>query len=189
MKKIYIVLTRTDTFLSKIISFIKNDEYTHASISLDESLDEMYSFGRKYTYNPFIGTFVRESFNKGIFGVHENLRGVVIEIPVTDRQYRAAKKALNKFILNRSSYSYNYLGLVCGLFNKEVFFERSFLCSEFVYHILNSSTIVDLNMHRSLVRPQNLLNLDEGAIIYEGNLKNINTCFSPEYLVKNPMVV
>lgn len=188
MKKIYIILTRTNTFLSRIISFVKNDEYTHASISLDESFEEMYSFGRKYTYNPFIGAFVKESFNKGIFGIHENLHGIIMEIQVTDKQYRAAKKMISKFIVNRSSYSYNYLGLVCGLFNKEVFFERSFLCSEFVYYILNSSTIVDLNMHRSLVRPQDLLNLN-GEIIYEGNLKNINTCFLPEYSVKDAVVI
>ncbi|GEM_PF-3820586 len=35
MKKIYIVLTKTNTLLSNIISFLKIDEYTHASLSLN----------------------------------------------------------------------------------------------------------------------------------------------------------
>ena len=49
-KKIYIVLTRTNTILSRLIGFIEDDEYTHASISLDRGLSQMYSFGRKYSY-------------------------------------------------------------------------------------------------------------------------------------------
>ena len=49
MKKyyLYIVLTRTNTGISKIIQLIKKDEYTHAAISLDKDLNHMYSFGRR----------------------------------------------------------------------------------------------------------------------------------------------
>jgi len=87
MKKIYIVLTRTNTMLSNIIRFVKKDEYTHASLSLDKTFETMYSFGRKYTYNPFIGTFVTENFNDGIYGLHRYLYGKVLEINVDDSQY------------------------------------------------------------------------------------------------------
>ncbi len=102
-KKIYIVLTRTNTILSRMIGFIKDDEYTHASISLDRHLSKMYSFGRKYTYNPFVG----------------------------------------------------------------------FLCSEFVYYILNKSSIANFNKSGNLVRPQELLNI-KGRVVFSGNLKNTN---------------
>ena len=50
MKKIYIVLAHTGTLLSRIIKMKTGAEYTHSSIALDENLDEMYSFGRKYSY-------------------------------------------------------------------------------------------------------------------------------------------
>lgn len=52
---LYIVVTRTNTVLSRLIQLVKNDEYTHAAIALDMELDSMYSFGRKHTYNPFVG--------------------------------------------------------------------------------------------------------------------------------------
>src|SRR5690554_939767 len=79
MKKIYIVLTRTNTILSRLISIIKNDEYTHASISLNKDLNYMYSFGRKNKYNPFIGRFVKENIDEGVYGWHKKLKGLVIE--------------------------------------------------------------------------------------------------------------
>lgn len=47
-KHIYIVLTRTNTLISRIIRLFMNDEYTHAAIALDKELNNMYSFGRKY---------------------------------------------------------------------------------------------------------------------------------------------
>ena len=44
---LYIVLTRTNTVMSKLIQIFKNYEYTHAAISLDKGLNQMYSFGRR----------------------------------------------------------------------------------------------------------------------------------------------
>ena len=46
MKKIYIVLTYTGTFLSRIVNIYTGKKYSHVSISLDKNLEYMYSFGR-----------------------------------------------------------------------------------------------------------------------------------------------
>lgn len=168
---IYIVLTRTNTVLSNLISFIKNDEYTHASISLDKDLKTMYSFGRKQAYNPFVGCFVKEDFYEGVFGLHNKLKGQVLEINVTEDQYKKITILLNEFISNSNYYKYNYSGLINSLINKESFCDDRFLCSEFVYYILNESGVVELNKPRNLVRPQDLLNI-KSKTVFKGNLKN-----------------
>ena len=178
---IYIILTRTNTTLSKLIGFAKNDEYTHAAISLDKNLDHMYSFGRKYTYNPFIGRFKEENINKGVYKYHKHLPGLVMEVEVSKEQYEYAKGLINHFISNSNIYKYNYKGLLYGLFNKETCCCNRFLCSEFVYHILKESNIVDFNIARNLVRPQGLLNID-GKIIYKGNLKEYGYFSNNNYL-------
>jgi len=85
-KRIYIVLTRTNTLLSKMIGIIKKDEYTHASISLSRNLNCMYSFGRKNKFNPFIGCFAKENLNEGVFGLQKKLNGIVLEIEITPEQ-------------------------------------------------------------------------------------------------------
>lgn len=169
---LYIVLTRTNTMISRLIQLFKNDEYTHASISLDKELNYMYSFSRRSTYNPFIGRFKKEDINEGLYKFCDTLPGVIIEIEVSREQHEKAKALLEHFISNSSLYKYNYKGLLYSLLNKPASSDDRFLCSEFVYHILKESGIIDFNISRNLVRPQSLLNL-EGQLIYKGNLKEI----------------
>lgn len=47
---LYIVLTKTNTTMSRLIQIFKNDKYTHAAISFGKNLNQMYSFGRKHTF-------------------------------------------------------------------------------------------------------------------------------------------
>lgn len=176
MKKyyLYIVLIRTNTVLSNMIKLLKKDEYTHAAISLDENIEYMYSFGRKDAYNPFIGRFKQEHINRGIYRFHRYLPGIVIKVGVSKEQYDKAKFLLDDFILNSDMYKYNYKGLLYSLVEKSSYQDDRFLCSEFVYHILYESYIVDFKVSRNLVRPQNLLDI-KGEVIYEGNLKDIKS--------------
>ncbi|WP_028305481.1 MULTISPECIES: hypothetical protein [Desulfitobacterium] len=169
---LYIVLTRTNTVLSKLIHMFKQDEYTHAALSLDSDLNHMYSFGRRNPYNPFIGRFRREDIHEGVYGFCENLPGAIIEVEVTQQQYDKVKELLNHFIVHSDRYRYNYRGLFYSLLDKPLSNENRFLCSEFVYFVLKESGITDLKMPRNLVRPQNLLHA-EGRIIYQGDLKAV----------------
>ena len=171
--RLYIVLTRPQTVLSWLIRFIKKDDYTHAAISLDRGLRQMYSFGRKVYFNPFIGGFVQERLDQGLYKLHKILPGVVLEIEVSKEQYAKANDLLERFILKKNTYKYNYLGLLSSLFQKEACCCSRFLCSEFVYYILKESGIVDLKISRNLVRPQNFLDI-KAKIIYQGNLKQYN---------------
>lgn len=167
---LYIVLTRTNTVMSNLIRIIKNDEYTHAAISFDRELNHMYSFGRRNTYNPFVGKFRKENINEGVYKFCNILPGAIIEVEVSRQQYEKAKVILDHFISNSHLYKYNYKGLVHSLLNKPVCSDDSFLCSEFVYYILKESGIADLKVSRNMVRPQSLLNI-EGRVILKGNLK------------------
>lgn len=167
---IYIVLTRTNTIISRLIQMIRKDEYTHAAISLDEELSQMYSFGRKYCYNPFVGGFNREDVNKGVYKVHKQVPCVILQIEVSRNQYENARIITEHFKANKGMYKYNYIGLIYSLLQIERYSNVRFLCSEFVYHVLKESGIVELKISRNLIRPQNLLDI-ESKIIYKGDLK------------------
>jgi hypothetical protein len=169
---LYVVLTRTNTVISRLIHFFTHDDYTHAALSFDRDLEEMYSFGRRTTYNPFIGRFKRESLDEGIYKISRNLPGVIVEIEVPKERYDEARELLEVFIANRSRYKYNYRGLVYGLFNKPTTKEDRFLCSQFVYYILHNSGIADFHRPSNLVRPQDFLNLP-GRIVFQGDLKDL----------------
>ena len=49
-RTIYILLTRSGTWFSRLIHFATQDSYTHASIGLDGPDGPFYSFARKYRY-------------------------------------------------------------------------------------------------------------------------------------------
>ncbi|MDD2447302.1 MAG: hypothetical protein PHY91_06415 [Tissierellia bacterium] len=173
---LYIVLTRTNTVMSRLIQIIKNDSYTHASISLDSNLHHMYSFGRKYTFNPFLGRFKKEDIDEGIYKLSRTVPCVIMEVQVSEQQYERVKELLEQFISNRNIYKYNYIGLLHNLIKKSVCYDYRFLCSEFVYHILNESGIVEFNKSRNLVSPENLLDI-EGKIVYQGDLKHMDLLY------------
>jgi len=169
-KHIYIVLTRTNTIVSRLIRLFKNDEYTHASIALDRDLRNMYSFGRKYLYYPFVGVFKVENKDEGVYRLQKKVPCVVLEVEVTQQQYEKAQSIISHFVASGYLYKYNYKGLLYNLLNIEAYSENRFLCSEFVYYVLNQSGVVNFNIPRNLVRPESLLNI-KSSIMYKGDLK------------------
>lgn len=170
---IYIVLTRTNTTMSRAIQVLKNDEYTHASITLDPELHSMYSFGRKYTSNPLIGHFKKEELCTGLFGRQKTLPCLAFEIEVTASQYHKVRSNLQKFIDHKELYKYNYMGLIHSFQKKSQHYEHRFLCSEFVYHILKESDVIDLKIPRNLVRPEHLKQVG-WPVYFEGDLRDMH---------------
>ena len=64
---VWIVLTGTGTWFSRMIQCFTNAPLNHASIAFDPELHEVYSFGRKKPHNPFDGGLVRENFRAPFF--------------------------------------------------------------------------------------------------------------------------
>lgn len=169
---LYIVLTRTNTMISRLIRLFTGDEYTHAALSLDRELQEMYSFARKYTRNPFLGRFKHERLEEGVYGLAKQLPGVVLEVEVPLENYAEARDLIDQFIANRAQYKYNFRGLLYGPLNKPTKRDDRFLCSQFVYYILRESGVIDFHIPASLVRPVDFLDL-KARIVYQGDLKEL----------------
>ncbi|MFZ7119449.1 MAG: hypothetical protein ACOWWH_00675 [Eubacteriaceae bacterium] len=174
MKKyyLYILLVRTNTIISRLIHIIKKDTYTHASISLDKNLNNLYSFGRRQVYNPFIGCFKKENITSGLYKVYHQSPCEILELEVTKEQYDKACDVIKHFVENSETYKYNYMGLLYILLNKETTNDR-FLCSEFVYYVLNECGVLDLNIPKNLVRPQNFLSIKSDRI-FKGKINSLN---------------
>ena len=171
--RLYVVLTRTNTIISRLIHLVTQDEYTHAALALDQELQRMYSFARKYTHNPFIGRFKHEHLDEGIYKLAKQLPGVVLEIEVSQSQYEKACQLIEGFIANQSQYKYNCKGLIYGLLNRPTKRNDRFLCSQFVYYILHESGVVDFQTPANLVKPQDFLRI-QGQVVYRGDLKELS---------------
>lgn len=167
-KKIYFVLTYTGTILAKIVKLYTRKTYSHVSIALDDSLENMYSFGRLNPYNPFVGGFVVESTKRGTFKRFKNTKTVVFSYDISEEQYENIKNEINSFIINKDQYKFNVLGLFLVMFNIKLKRENCFYCAEFVKYIVEKEGIItDLP---DIIKPNDFRELNNMQLIYKGKL-------------------
>ena len=180
MKKIYIILTHTGTALSTIIKYYTKDEFSHISISLDENLEEMYSFGRLNPYNPFWGGFVHESIKNGTFKRFKNTRTEIYSLNIENEQYERLEKIIKHFNAYKQKYSFNILGLVCVSIKKKIKRKNNFYCAEFVKHVLKSAGITSGAGLPKIIKPEDFKNIDGLNLEYKGLLKKYSKRNNPK---------
>ena len=170
MKKIYIVLTFTGTYLSKIIKWWTKNEFSHVSISLDRQLQEMYSFGRKNAYDIFRAGLIHEYIDKGTFKRFKNTKCKIYSLEVTNKQYEIIKKEVLEMYDNKEKYKFNILGLIGAGFNKKIRKEKSFYCAEFVRYLLDESKI--FTGLPNAVKPEDFKLIKGLEQVYQGYLRD-----------------
>ena len=169
MKNIYIILTRNNSIISRMVRLYRKDEFSHVSISLDRGLKQMYSFGRLNPYNAFKGGFVHEYIDKGTFKRFSETTCRVYEFPIENNQYEIVKNILLDFEKNKSKYKFNVRGLLGVSINKKVTKKDAFYCVEFLKYVFTNAGIkVDLP---KFARPEHLKNLEGFTQIYSGLLR------------------
>lgn len=169
MKEINIVLTQTNTIVSKTLKILSKKPYNHVSISLSDDCSTMYSFGRKVIWFPLIGGFVKEDINEGIFKMHPETKCKIYKLEVTEAEYKTIIKRLNKFLQEPDKFRYSFLNLFLMYFNIPLRREHCYVCSSFVTYLLRG--IVPIKKEISLVAPDDYNNL-KLETVYEGKLHN-----------------
>jgi hypothetical protein len=172
-RKIYILLTDTGTLFSRAIGLYTKANLNHASIVLDEEMKEIYSFGRKNSFNPFNGGFVKEK----IFGhlVREATRPTACAIyscTVSDDNYELLRARIQYMEQNQHQYKYNLLGLFGIVLNISIERKNAFFCTQFVAYMLQKHG-VKLMMDKSLaqITPMDLQNCENLELVYSGDLR------------------
>lgn len=175
MNDVYILLTDTGSILTRLIKRVTKSPYNHVSISFDEDLESVYSFGRKNPYNPFIGGFVRESIYSGTFKRFKNTTCMVLKFQVPDDEYEMLKSNINFFINHREDYVYNLKGLALQYFKKNQPRKNAYFCSEFVADVLYQSNLTLWDIPPHMVRPYDFGEDDRFELVFEGRLDDYAT--------------
>lgn len=168
-KRVYLLLTDTGSVLTKTIKLYTKKPYNHASISFDETLTQLYSFGRKKPRNPFMGGFVKENINEGLF---RNATCAVYCLTVQEIDYYRMQLYINEINRHKESYRYNFIGLFAIMINKQLDRDNAFFCSEFVASVLKQCDAVHFNMPLSLIAPHDLQMLENLELVYQGKLRD-----------------
>lgn len=169
MSKIYIVLTYSGTFLSKLVKIYTQKEYSHVSLALDENLNQMYSFGRLNPYLPFFAGFVQESPKFGTFKRFKKTKTKIYSLDVDERQYEKIIKTIRKIDLDKEKYSFNIIGLFAVAFKVKIKREKSFYCAEFVKYVFDNSNL-EVKLPE-LVKPEDFAKIEGSQEVYTGVLR------------------
>lgn len=170
--KVYILLSRTGTWLSRILGFVSGFKYMHTSISFDETLSEMYSFGRIRPHNPLIGGFVKESLYEGVYTFSKKNACMVYSTTITQEQAELLKAEIQRFEMSPHSYHYNFLGLFFIPFRIHVKRKHHYFCSQFITELFIKIAILDQNTKSYWTSPKDLVHLLDLNLEYEGLIKD-----------------
>lgn len=173
-KNIYLVFSFTGTLLSRIIKRITKDNYAHVSISLEDNFEKMYSFGRKHASNPIWAGLVTENLFDGVFKNFKYSQCLVYKIEITEEQYNRLEIEINKFMEEQKKYRYNFVGLIALKFNKTFKRKYHYFCSQFISELLHKSRILHLNKPPELMKPCELINIENKSFVFEGLITDFN---------------
>lgn len=165
-KKIYIVLTHTNSIISKMIKLFTKDKYSHISLSFNSKCNKMYSFSRKYSFFPFYGIFKIEDIRKGLFKNNNSIIAIY-ELNVTNEQYNNIINKIDE--ISHSNKGYNIIGLLLAYFKIKLH-RKKYYCSEFVYEVLSNDNIHVISNEKNLFKPEEIICNNSFKKIFEGKI-------------------
>ena len=174
MKKVYIMLTRTQSIVSKIVYFFTRASYTHASLVFDKGFNEIYSSTRKNGVTLFPAGPAREYLDRGFFARHGKTPCAVYEFEVTEEVYDKLYAETMSFINNSDCYKFNVWGLVSCKFGIPLYRKNKYFCSQFVAEILSRCDAVPLPKETGLMRPSDYMTMPELTRVFEGDIGELS---------------
>ena len=168
-RTVYILLTRSGTWFSRLIHLATQDRYTHASIGLDGPTGPFYSFGRKYEHFALPAGLVEEQVTLR----RRTVPCCLYELKVSQETYFRLRRQLNCMYARREEYSYNLLGTLACYFNLPLRRRHHYFCSQFVASLLQESGALELSKDPGLTRPADFCRLEQLRPIHQGAIGGI----------------
>ncbi len=169
-KYVYIMVSATYTKVGKIIRYATKAEYNHVSISFDENMETLYSFGRIRHCMPLVGGLVHETIDRFTLRSPRNVHIRIYRIPVSAAAYECGLKRIQEIACD-DEYAYNFVSALTYFIWQGVENYKTYVCSEFVSHMLRLMR-PDLAFCKPdcKVIPDDFLLLLENYEVYSGNL-------------------
>lgn len=168
-KPIFIVLTDTGTWFTRMIRMYTKAPLNHTSLAFDPQLTEVYSFGRKRPGNPFVGGFVKEDFGGELF---RDATCAVYKCYLTEKQYNHIRNNIRRFERESHLYKYNLLGLLGIVFNVQIKRDYAFFCSQFVAFLFEQAGMKIVPKSPSMTTPSDFEHAESLELIYTGKLRD-----------------
>ena len=172
MKEVYIVLTKSNSIFSHVIDLLSPSQYTHASISFDSNLNELYSMGRKYTFLTYPAHMKKEYLDKGFFHYYKQTKIGIYSVEVSDASYIKMKNYVENLYRHNLKLRYSSLGVLCCRLNIKLKRKNKMFCSEFVCNVLKQADENLINKCSELCYPTDFLMINGLKKQYTGDVSH-----------------
>jgi hypothetical protein len=125
----------------------RGDIYSHLSLSLNTSFNEIYSFDNR-------GFVVTDIMKDDIYEITSNI--YVACVFVTKDDFNIIENEIKSFKKLRRRTKYAFFQLVNIIFNKKTRVDKRFVCSTFIGYILSLSNKKNIHRDLSLIRPEDI---------------------------------
>lgn len=102
-RTVYILLTRSGTWFSRLIHLATQDQYTHASIGLDGPSGPFYSFARKFQHFALPAGLVEERVGPEVQEKRREVPCCLYELTVSQETYSRLRRRLSCMYAQRES--------------------------------------------------------------------------------------
>lgn len=161
-KKLYVMISKTDTGVGKLIRQVTKFPYNHVSLTLDESFRTWVSFARYIQDTPLYGGFIVEPVERYLAkGQRIDVRIFAVDIP--EDRYTRLKELFSLAGKQDPRLLYNLFELVTASVGIDVPISGAYTCLGFANTILDTrhKTIQAFNAHW------------EPCLYYEGSLADL----------------
>lgn len=169
MAHIYIALVDTPGIFAYLIRKFIGQKYIHVVLSMDASLEEAYSFGRRNPFVPFFAGFEREEKER-IARAFPTAEYMVCELECNPEQKKEIRTRLREDYGRRRHYHYAVLGLPFVLWGIPFYQRNHFTCSSYIARLLHENGITVSEKHFSLVTPKDFYVYPDKREVFEGRL-------------------
>lgn len=169
-RTVYILLSRSGTFFSRLIHLFLAGDYTHVSIGLEGAEGVFYSFARKDPKWMLPAGLIQERVGRGFFSLHPQTPCCLYELTVTEEAYLLIKTRLELMYASRSEYRYSVLGALACYFRYPFVRRKYYFCSHFVAEVLTESGAACLPYLPAVTRPMDFLRLKRLRKLHQGEV-------------------
>lgn len=165
---IYIMISETTTRFGYLLRRVGKVRFNHASVALDEELNECWSFARRQYHAPLIFGLVKETMDRFTLHRFSNVQVMIFRIPVTEVQYQSVKRMIT-MIQQDDEYIYNLFSVLTFPLLRGVAVYKAYSYIEFTTNVLRRLDF-SLNMPTFRYTPDDLMELLSEYQFFEGNL-------------------
>ena len=167
---VYILLTRSGTWFSRLIHLATRASYTHASIGLDGPAGPFYSFGRLSPRHTLPAGLVQERLESTWQTASRPVPCCLYELEVEQETFRDLRETLRGMYERRGDYRYSVLGVLSCSLELPLARHYHFFCSQFVAALLQDCGAVPIPKTPALMRPMDLCALSGLRPVHRGSL-------------------